>query len=198
MRIKIGLILAAMIVATGIAYADTITLSGRLNDQTNSALVGSDLGAALFGDDYEIANNVAIYDVSVPMAGVVTFTSLGFGLGGVDPYFTLFSGTGTSATFLGSNYDQAFTTGGDFILPFTLAAGNYAVAIGVFANMSFNENLGSGTLGDGFTQLGGPGYLGDYYYELRVDYPTSSVPEPSTWLLVLPGIALILLRRSRA
>ena len=70
--------------------AGTLTFSGYLNDSANSALVGSDLGPALFSDDYDIANNVALYSFNVPIAGNVIFDSNGFGVGGADPYFTLF------------------------------------------------------------------------------------------------------------
>ena len=174
----------------GAAQAGTATFSGYFNDQANTALKGADLGAALFGDDWEIANNVALYPLSVPFAGAVTFDSNGFAVGGADPYFTLFAGNDTAATVAGSNYDQAFSTGDDFLLTFNLAAGDYQVAMGVFANMSSAENWGSGTLGDGFTFLGGPGYLGNYYYELGVTTPDApQVPEPCTLLLIIPGLA---------
>ena len=60
----------------------------------------------------------------VPFGCTVTFDSNGFDAGGADPYFTLFAGSDNSAIFLGSNYDPAFTTGGNFNLSYTLAAGN--------------------------------------------------------------------------
>ncbi len=180
-RIVIALIFLASF--SGPANA-AIAFSGYFNDSGNAALVGSVLGPASFGDDYEIANNVALYSLSVPIAGPASFESKGFAAGGADPYFTLFQGSGDTATFFGSNYDQAFSTGGDFILPFTLAAGDYMVAMGVFANMSYAENSGSGTLGDGFAGIGEPDYVGNYYYELEVTLPTSSVPEPCAILLI--------------
>ncbi len=192
---KIILSIALMILTAGIAQADTVTFKGFLNDTGNAALVSSDLSPASFIDDNAIANNVAIYDLTIPFAGNVRFLSLGFGQGGGDPYFTLFSGTGSAATFLGSNYDQAFSTGGDFDLIFPLAAGSYTVAMGMFANMSFAENLGVGTLADGFIGLGVPEYLGTSYYELNVTYPGAAIPEPATLLLVLPGLALLWFRR---
>jgi hypothetical protein len=184
----------SLAIGIGSLHAGTVTLSGYFNDQANTALVGSDLGPALFGDDYEIANNVALYSLSVPITGNVTFDSNGFAAGGVDPYFTLFQGNGNTAPFLGSNYDQAFSTGGDFLLTYALAAGDYKVAMGVFANMSIAENYGSGTLADGFAFLGGPSYLGidnPYYYELGVttpDQPGPVVPEPTTMLLIGSGL----------
>jgi hypothetical protein len=186
------------LLGAGTASADVF--SGFLNDPANGALVGSALSAPSFADDFAIANNVALYVLSVATPGDVNFLSKGFGLGGVDPYFTLFSGTGNSATFVGSNYNQAFFGGGgDFHLDFLLAAGDYTIAIGAFANLSFAENLGAGTLGDGFIGLGEPGSLGSSFYELDVSAPTAAaVPEPaSVILLMLPG-ALLVLRRGRS
>ena len=196
-RLFIGLLCFGFL--AGAAHASSVTFSGSFDDTTNTALVGSDLGPALFTDDWEIANNVALYPLSVPIAGIVNFDSYGFAAGGADPYFTLFQGNGNAAAFLGSNYAQAFSTGGDFNLAFNLTVGDYMVAMGVFANMSLAENYGSGTLGDGFTFLGGPGYLGNYYYELGVttpDGPTPQVPEPCTLLLIGPGlVGLVGLRK---
>jgi hypothetical protein len=174
---------------TGVAHASTVTLSGFFNDASNTALVGSDLGPALFGDDFEIANNVALYALAVPIAGLVSFDSNGFAAGGADPYFTLFQGNGPSATFLDSNFLQAFSTGGDFLISLPLAAGNYMIALGVFANMSFAENLGMGTLADGFIGLGQPDALGNYFYELVVTQPDQVIPEPSTLVLIVSGLA---------
>lgn len=108
--------------------------------------------------------------------------------GGVDPYFSLFSGSGPAATFVDSNYGQAFSTGGDFDDAATLAAGTYEIALGVFANMSFAENAGSGTLGDGFIGFGSGDFFGDGGYALTV---TTPVPEPSPWRLAGLGIAAL-------
>ena len=201
MRFRIALFTVLLALTAGVAHADTITFSGYFDDAGNAALVGSDLGAPLFGDDWDIANNVALYQVNLPFGGNATFNSNGFDAGGADPYFTLFSGIGPSATFLFSNYDQAFSTGGDFLYVLPLAAGDYTVAMSVFANMSFAENLGAGALGDGFTRLGGPGYLGYYYYELgvtRPDEPVPPIPEPGTLLLIGSGLAGYFARRKKS
>ena len=82
--------------------------------------------------------------------------------GGFDPYFSLFSGTGPTATFLVSNDDGLCPTGTPVsgvcldptLLNIALPAGTFTLAVSVFSNFSFQENLGTGALGDGFILLG--------------------------------------------
>ncbi|WP_347986859.1 DVUA0089 family protein [Methylomonas sp. AM2-LC] len=183
------------------ANATTDTFSGYLNDAGNSALVASDLTTALFDTPADMVNNVAIYDFTVLTAGTVTFESQGFALGGIDPYFTLFEGTGNSAVFNNqSNYTQAFSTGGDFSLSYSLAAGHYELALSSFANMSFAENNPTtGTLQDGFTGLGSDsGTTNPYYYQLAVTGDVFTVPEPSSLLLFGFGLLGIATRKLRS
>lgn len=182
------LLLAA---AAGASHAQSVAYSGRLDDPTNTALVSSDLTAPSFVDDQSVADNVALYALDVQVSGLVSIVSTGFAAGGADPYFTLFSGTGATATVVGSNYTQAFSTGGDFSFSAVLAAGTYRIALGAFANMSFAENLGSGVLGDGFVGLGVPAFLGDSSYRLVVNSP---VPEPAAAWLLVAGMAALVLR----
>lgn len=167
--------------------AGVVHLDGNLGDAAHAALVASDLGPARFADDFDIANNVALLSLHVAQAGTVGFTSTGFATGGIDPYFTLFIGTSpASATWRASNHDNASTLGGDFTLDVLLAAGDYTVAIGVYQNMSFAENSGSGFLSDGFIGLGGPAYLGDGRYAFVITVPdTGTVPEPGSLALLL-------------
>ncbi|MCW5965564.1 MAG: DVUA0089 family protein [Bryobacterales bacterium] len=194
--------------------ADTITVSGHLNDAGNTALIGSGLwvgdtpDAALFPDpadpfyDWDIANNVALHSFTVSLAGNVRFQSAGFAAGGADPYFTLFSGSGAGATFQASNYDQAFCLdinlpcGGDFDYTYTLGAGTYTVALGVFGNLSWAENTGAGTLGDGFT-FGDPNWVGNYYYELAITTSDAPIPEPS-YLSVFALLSALAVWRMRS
>ncbi|MBW8758814.1 MAG: DVUA0089 family protein [Burkholderiales bacterium] len=184
----------AATLALAASLAGAATLSGNLGDSGNGALVGSDLGAPGFSDDNAIADNVALHAFTVTVGGPVSIVSTGFAGGGVDPYFTLFSGSGSAATFVDSNYAQATSTGGDFTWTGALAAGSYEIALGAFENLSFAENLGSGTLGDGFIALGDPNSLGDGSYALTL---TTPVPEPTAaWLLAI-GLAAIATRAWR-
>ena len=187
--------LAAATLALASTLAGATTYAGNLGDAGNAALVGSDLGAPDFTDDNAIADNVALVTFTTN-TGLVSIVSTGFAGGGVDPYFTLFSGSGGAATFYDSNYLQATSTGGDFTWTGTLAGGTYEIALGAFENMSFAENLGSGTLADGFIFLGDPNSLGNGSYSLNV---TTAVPEPSGALLLVFGVAALAtrIRRSR-
>lgn len=182
------------------AAAAVQTFSGRLDNPGNAALVGSDLGPALFGNDWEVANNVALHPFSLAAGGVVDFASLGFAAGGADPYFTLFAGTGQGATFLASNFANATTVGGDFTISLALVAGDYTIAIGVFENLSFAENNPDADpgLGDGFIGLGGPGFLGSSYYELRVSSGDAPLPLPASAALAALGLGLLAAGRRRA
>jgi len=180
--------LLALAMSLVAASASAQVFSGHFDDPANVALVASDLGAAQFANEFEIANNVAVYDFIVALPGTVTITSTGFFAGGADPYFSLFEGVGGTATFLASNYTQAFSSGGDFNYSAVLASGAHRLAIGVFANLSFAENFGSGTLADGFTALGTPGSLGDTSYRVVV---TTAVPEAPQWVLLLLGLLAV-------
>jgi len=188
-----ALLTVALVASGAMASASTVTLAGRFDDAGNAALVGSALGAALFTDDSATANNVALYAFTLSMTGMVTIQSTGFASGGADPYFSLFDGAGADAAFAGSNYAQAFSTGGDFLYSALLDAGAYQIALGSFANLSFAENSGGGWLGDGFVGLGQPGALGDASYRLLLTTAAAAapVPEPATlWLLAIGLIAL--------
>ncbi|WIT14199.1 DVUA0089 family protein [Paucibacter sediminis] len=186
-RISRGLTGPLLALLAGPALAAVVSLSGKLDDPSNTALVASDMGAAQFIDELASANNVALHVLHVALGGTVSVTSLGFAAGGIDPYFTLFSGTDwATAGFSASNYLHAVSVGGDFTQDLLLSAGDYTLAIGVFENLSFAENLGSGVLGDGFTALGGPLYFGDGHYAFTVTLPeAATVPEPGGALLGL-------------
>jgi hypothetical protein len=192
------------VVVAAASPAQTLNFSGNLGDPTNGALIGSDSGGPSFTDANAEANNVALYNLVVPVTETVSIVSTSFAAGGTDPYLTLFQGSGGTATFFDSNYNQAFSTGGDLDYSATLTKGSYEVALGVFANLSFAENFGSGTLADGFTGLGDPGSLGDGSYAVQVSLGSgtaASAPEidPSQaggGLALLMGMLLVVKARS--
>jgi hypothetical protein len=209
----LSVLTCVVVLSAGSARATTLTLSGYLNDSANSALVASDgyedLQPARFGSDDEIARNVAIYELTVSTPALFTFESHGYAAGGTQPYFTIFQGNDTSATFVDSNY---FSPDIDFTVTEPLAAGDYLLALGTWFNMSFAENNPDAdpTLGDGFIALGVPGFLGTSYYELGVSADTDfriapakglaaePVPEPTTLMLVGMGLASGALRKKRS
>ena len=107
--------------------------------------------------------------------------------GGFDPYFSLFAGTGASATLIASNDDGVCPPGtavssvclDPSIRNLALPAGDYTLAVTVFENFSFEENLGTGTLGDGFIGLGN-------YYSL-----VSGTTRTSNYAVDLSGAVLV-------
>ena len=139
------------------ASADSVSLTGAL-DPTNpndvlmitfslSGTAGVDMQSYGFGGSADAPGGTnAAGQVIAP--------------GGFDTYFSLFQGAGAGATFLASNDDGDCPPGDadvacrDSTLNLTLSAGSYVLAVGTFENLSFAENLGSGTLGDGFIGLG--------------------------------------------
>lgn len=182
------------------ASAGTTLLVGNLGDEHNTALVNYDLSTPVdFNplDDSVIANYVALYTFQVVIPGTVSVTSTAANAAGMLPYFSLFSGSGTSATFLDSNFDfEAYDpVGGDFTWAGTLAAGTYEIALGTYENMSFAEqdSTGATKLGAGFIGFGQ--YLGTGAYSLTL---TTPVPEPTpAWLLGV-GLAALGTRSWRA
>ena len=111
--------------------------------------------------------------------------------GGFDPYVTLFAGSGPGATFVASSDDGSCPPGtiadalcGDPTLTVPLAAGTYTLAVSAFFNLSFAENLGSGTLGDGFVGLGSFGARTNTY---AVDVSGNAVVLPTLLLGYAPN-----------
>jgi hypothetical protein len=174
-----------------------------------------------------------LVEFSVPGTTDVTAQSYGFGgsgsasggtnaagavipPGGFDPYLSLFMGIGSTATFLTSNDDGLCPPGAvsdgacaDSTLQLSdLPAGSYTLALSVFANLSFAEILGTGTLGDGFIQLGTyfhvPSFTersSAYALDLVADGltvidtrtipgDTTAVPEAASGVLVATGLAV--------
>jgi hypothetical protein len=152
-----------------------VWLSVCLNGITEAASISKQGALALSAG---AANATAAYTFFVSATSTVTIQSYGYGgsgsapsgtnlagkvipAGGFDPYVSVFTGAGPTATFLASNDDGPCPPGtlsgglcADSGLSLTLSRGTYTLVVQAFDNMSLVENLGSGTLGDGFTGLG--------------------------------------------
>ncbi len=169
------------------------------------------------------ANDTFVQPFFVPAASTVTIQSYGYGgsgnapggtnlagavipAGGFDPYLSVFTGIGPTATFLASNDDGPCPPGAlsgglcrDSSLSLSLGPGTYTLVVTAFDNMSLAENLGTGTLGDGFTGLGNydPSRTNNYAVDISgidVSSPAGSVvniPALNDWTLAF--LALLLL-----
>jgi hypothetical protein len=124
--------------------------------------------------------------------------------GGFEPYLSLFDGSGNflASTFFGTTCPGGANPYGgncfDVLLDAgVLAPGSYTLTLTAFENLSFAENLGTGTLADGFTGLGtlGSGENLDYAFDLVV--PGAATPEPGSGALVFIGFAATLALRNR-
>jgi hypothetical protein len=122
--------------------------------------------------------------------------------GGFDTYLSLFLGIGPSATFLMSNDDGTCPLGAaipachDSTLDIaSLGAGSYTLVLSVFDNFSFAENLGMGTLGDGFIGLGdyydfasGQVRTANYAVDIITGGAAAPVAEPGSFLLFVTAL----------
>lgn len=203
------------------AYADTISFTGNLRDNATVIDCGSGCTLGPSNTDGDYAQWAAVVDnftVSTTSAMEAITFSYGGGVngagqtiaeGGFEPYLSLFDASGNflSSTFFGTTcpagantntvsgqcYDVSLDAG-------VLAPGTYQIAISAFENMSFAENLGAGTLADGFTGLGNLAVGEDLHYAYDVILTsTSPVPEPSLgWLLGGALLALTAIRKFQA
>jgi len=138
--------------------------------------------------------------------------------GGFDTYLSLFDGIGPTATFRDYNDDglcpPAATDQGNCydsrLAALSLPVGVYTFVLTAAGNMSFAQNYGTGTLGDGFIGLAAP----DYYdpgtgmdrtpnFALDLTYSEGQIdviptPEPATWLPAGTGLLLLVARRLRS
>jgi len=184
-----ALLMAGCTALAGPAAAAFISYAGALDDPGNTALVGSDLGAADFGSAQGVANNVALLELDLATGGTVQFRGRGLAEGGLMPYFSLFEGRGPQATFIDSSDARS---GSDFGFGLVLLPGTYTMALGSAQNMSFAENRGRGTLGDGFIGQGDPQQLGNGRYHFNV---ITAVSEPPTLTLIAAALWAMSLRQ---
>ena len=158
-------------------------------------------------------NDVKLIEFTLTSAATFTAQTWSFGggtnaagtviaAGGFDPYLSLFSGFGPGALFLASNDDGLCPPGtpsptcADSTLHLvSLAAGDYTLALSTFGNFSFAENLGVGTLGDGFIGFGDfDGRSALFAVDINTVFATA-ISEPTTLCLLAMGIAGLMPKR---
>jgi len=169
---------------------------------------GCTLGPGDTDDDYA-AWAAVLLNFTVAAPGSVQAITYSFGSGtsiqgnvvgpgGFAPYLSLFDSSGNflASTFFGTTCPAGANTFNgncfDVLLDAgVLAPGAYTLAITAFENMSFAENLG-GTLAGGFTGLGSLGPREQLTYAFDLVLPDAPTPEPSTEVLWVGPIAVLL------
>jgi hypothetical protein len=203
--------LAGLVLLTSSVLAGTVSHVGSLNptDPTDVAFIPFTLATS------SIVNMQSYgYGGSANAPGGTNAAGAVISPGGFDTYFSLFQGSGPSATFLLSDDDGLCPPGtavglacADSTIATTLGAGSYMLAVSVFENMSYAENWGLGTLADGFTGIAdyynassGTERTSDWAVDITEDpsTPESPVPEPGSLILLgLAGVFLVLSRFCR-
>jgi hypothetical protein len=203
-----------------VTRAETISFVGNLRTDANVTGCGSGCTLGPSSTDGDYAQWAAVVDsfVAGTASGMQAITfSYGGGTngagtvipeGGFEPYLSLFDASGNflASTFFGTTcpagantntvsgqcFDESLDGG-------VLSPGTYQIAISAFENLSFAENLGTGTLADGFTGLGNLNDGEDLHYAYDVILTSASpVPEPSVaWLLGGSVLIFAGARRSR-
>jgi hypothetical protein len=195
-----------------------ISFTGNLRTDANFVSCGSGctLGAgntdgdyaqfAAVAKDFNVSTTSTMQAVTFSYGGGVNGASMVIAQGGFEPYLSLFDAGGNflASTFLGTVCPPGANTNTSSLQCLdvrldggVLAPGTYQIAISAFENMSFAENLGSGTLADGFTGLGNLAAGEDLHYAFDVVLnSTSAVPEPGTVTLTC-GILVYLVSRKR-
>lgn len=200
------------------ANAETISFTGNLRTDANVIACGSGCTLDASNTDADFAQLAAVVDdftvttdsdmeaITFSYGGGVNGAGTTIAQGGFEPYLSLFDSIGDflASTFFGTTcpagantntlsgqcYDVSLN-GGD------LAPGTYQIAISAFENLSYAENLGAGTLADGFTGLGNLADGEDLHYAFDVVLTSSSpVPEPGFgWMLAGALLAVVVKHR---
>ena len=206
------------------ANASTISYVGNLRTDANvtSCGAGCTLGSANTDADYaqyaavvdtfNVASTTSVYAQSFSYGGGTNGNGAVIAGGGLEPYLSLFDSAGNflESTFYGTTCPTGAQTNSvsgqcyDVELdPLTLTPGTYSIALTAFENMSFAENLGTGTLADGFTGLGNlaDGENLNYAFDVVLTgsstTPPAPTPEPGTAILFTSGLLALLALRGK-
>jgi hypothetical protein len=212
--------LAACLLIAGFlspARAGILFYSGNLRADATVVDCGAGCTLGIGDTDADFAQWAAVLtNFTVSTAGPVQAITYGFGggtslggnpvaAGGFEPYLSLFDSSGDFllSTYFGTTCppgaNAVFGNCYDVLLDAgVLAPGSYTLALTAFANLSFAENLGTGTLADGFTGFGNLAAGENLAYAFDLVLPGAAVPEPSSGALVAVCFAALLILRSRA
>jgi hypothetical protein len=200
MHSRTAILAAALFTVLAPLRAETLFFSGDLRNNASVVDCGSGctLGAlnsdgeyaqwAAFIAPFTLASDSTVRAMTFGFGGGVSGTGAVVAPGGLEPYLSLFDGAGNflSSTFAGTTCPAgANSLSGqclDVLLDAgTLLAGNYQIALTAWQNLSFAENLGSGTLADGFTGLGNLSGRENLNFAFDVVIaPVLVTPEPGT------------------
>jgi len=203
------------------AQADTISFTGNLRDDANVISCGSGCTLGPSNSDVDYAQWAAVVDsftvgtesgmqaVTFSYGGGVNGAGTSIAEGGFEPYLSLFDASGNllASTYFGTTCPSGANTntlsGECFDVSLdggTLAPGTYQIAISAFENLSSAENLGTGSLADGFTGLGNLADGEDLHYAFDVVLTSAApVPEPAeAWLLLGTLLTLVSVRRAKS
>ncbi len=183
--------LLVVLSAFAVQYAKANTLSGSLSTDAQ----------------------VNFYTTTLTSSQTVNFNTTSYATGGFVPVLTLFSSNGSpiAPSTTGGAVDSVTGLSNDAFLSQVLGPGTYLLALSEFPNVATNgANDPFLFAGQGnFTPSLCPGSAGTSFLESDVApcvqrtgnfvltsnatlAPASTVPEPATWILVLPAAGLIL------
>ncbi len=166
--------------------------------------VGAHAGTTTYNGKLAGDDSVFTVNISAATAQTYSFSTTSFASGGFVPVLTLFSANG------GNPIAFAETDNSDVLINQLLGPGSYILALTEDPNV-FTTTFAAGTLFAGDPTITGDlcGVSGGKFlnvfngctqqtsnYSVTVS-STAVTPEPSTWLLVMPAVALLFAERHR-
>jgi len=193
---RFGVLFCGLLAVSGMASAGSLSFVGSLDPNNPNDV---------FETTFLVHSTGFVNIQTLGYGGGTNAASQVIGSGGFDPYVSLFLGAGPTATFLASNDDGSCPPGTlylgsclDSTLTISLSPGTYTLALTQPDNFSFAENLGSGTLGDGFIGLESDyhGLTTDFAVDIRAE-SVAPTPEPGSLALLGAGIGLLMLAKAK-